>query len=173
MNRHGHQLAAVTLTLAVLPAATSPLVVGGVAAIASATSHGRLSPDVDQRVRWLAHRTLTHTLEIVAMACIAVATLAASLGVPWVGWGVALGWGSHLLADAIFGAIPSVLLGGQRTVRRRSTYRGTIRSRQHVQTRRVGFRLRTGGPAEVAAYGILPVAIVGLAVVRLLGLFPW
>lgn len=166
MNRRGHQLAAVTVTLAVLPPATTPLIVGVVVGVASATSHGWLSPDVDQRVSWLAHRTLTHTLEVVLTAGTLAVALAYHLGAPWIGWGVAIGWGSHLLADMAFGGIPSVLLGGQRTVKRRSSYRGTIRSRYRVQTRRVGFHLRTGGPAEHAAYGILPVVIVVLIFLR-------
>lgn len=171
MNKHGHQLSAATLALAVVPATLGTPTLVGVTLVAVATSHGWLSPDVDQRVRWLTHRTTTHTLEYVVVASAVLVALATHYGIGWVGWGVALGWLSHLLVDALFGGIPSVLLGGSKVVRRRSLYKGTIRSRNRITTRRIGTHLKTGGPAELAAYGILPVMILGLIVARILGTY--
>ena len=170
MLRHGHELAAGTLVLATFPTATAPLVLVGAVAVAATCSHGVLSPDINLKLG-IGHRLTTHTLEYVAVAGMAVVALMAYLGASWVGWAIAAGWLSHELADGVFGGIPSILLGGQRRVK--GAYRGTVRGPYRIRTKRIGFHFRTGGPLELALYGILPVLMVGLVIVRILGRLPW
>lgn len=147
MMKRGHQIAAVTATLAVLPAMTHPLGVLATAVVASHFSHGRWSPDIDQYVSGIPHRGPTHTIEYV----VPVAALVAVVGylVPyawWIGAGIALGWTSHLIADGVFGGVPSILATRRRRVHRsRRVGRSTT---YRVRTRRVGFRFLTNGIGE-------------------------
>ncbi len=62
-------------------------------------------------------------------------------GYEWFPLAAAAAWGSHLLADAIFGRIPLLILGG----------------------RRVGFTFKTGGRVDAAVTWVLSVGCLPLA----------
>jgi membrane-bound metal-dependent hydrolase YbcI (DUF457 family) len=116
----------VSAALAIAPAYTdAPLpeldvfqVVYG-AVMAGATAHDWLSPDADRhpilgRLIPGGHRGPLHTPEIVA---------AISALLLWLSWdspaagtslAVAVGWMSHVLADAVFGEVPWLIAGGRR-----------------------------------------------------------
>jgi hypothetical protein len=85
--------------------------------VASATSSGDTSPDLDQSETWRActrllpaswrrHRGLTHWWALPVAAWFLVPD-----GDPTVAWviqALILGWGSHILGDAVFGKVPLV-----------------------------------------------------------------
>jgi len=130
-----HRLAGVASWLAyadVTHTVGLPLV-GGVV-IAAATSHGRLSPDTDMYPPLkgvVAHRGITHFWVWPVLLYLAALGSGAWW---WVLGAVAVGWGSHVVTDAVFGRVPV------------------------WPSRRLGLRLRTGGPVE---YGVaVPVFIV-------------
>jgi membrane-bound metal-dependent hydrolase YbcI (DUF457 family) len=146
MNGTGHRIFSqvVFLTAAGFVHVGAPELAFG-AIVASATASDDYSPDADQRGMWAklipgGHRGPTHTPEIVALALAGVIWLTAARGYPWAGWAVAAGWGSHLLGDWLFGAIPWLILGG----------------------RRAGLGLKTGGRVEAALSWVLGVACVPL-----------
>lgn len=147
MNRAGHQAAAQAawLTAAALhPGLSITEIICG-AVVASSMAADDWSPDADQR-GWMAdlipggHRGVTHMPEVVALALWGVIHVTTEAGFGWFGWAAAAAWGSHLLVDAGWGRIPSLLLGG----------------------RRIGFKLNTGGPTEKAATWLMAVGCVPL-----------
>jgi hypothetical protein len=85
---------------------------------ASASSHGGLSPDVDQtklwtsvrkklpndRARLLNHRNLSHWWALPVLAYAAVATLPVEF--QWATTMLIVGWASHLFGDLLFGELP-------------------------------------------------------------------
>ena len=92
------------------------------AAVAAVTAGGELSPDVDQFGWWrlldrllpdealgaggpLQHRGITHWIAWPPLMAGGWAVLLSVFpGLPWwLGFGVALGWASHLLLDSVFG----------------------------------------------------------------------
>lgn len=95
------------------------------ALVATATSHGWSSPDVDQTEAWraaakvlpgraraiAAHRRLSHWWGLPALVY-----LFALPGLPetaqWPATALLCGWVSHLVGDAIFGALPAFPWGG-------------------------------------------------------------
>ncbi len=167
MMKRGDQIAAVTATLAVLPATTHPLGLLATAAVATRFSHGRWSPDIDQYIDGIPHRGPTHTVEYVFPLAVAVAVLGYLVSYAWwVGAGIALGWTSHVVADGVFGGVPSVT-----ATRRRRVYRSRRRTGRtatyRVRTRRVGFRFLTNGPGEHrVAKPLMIIACVVLVVVK-------
>lgn len=105
-HRAAGALAGATMAGAV---ASSPWQAGVVLCVAVATSAGGLSPDLDQTRVWrvltggrgvAAHRCVTHWWALPAV----LAVVAPSTPDPAVAWGVAAGWGSHVVADAVIGA---------------------------------------------------------------------
>ncbi|MGL4743135.1 MAG: metal-dependent hydrolase [Dermatophilaceae bacterium] len=93
------------------------------ALVATATSHGWASPDVDQTRAWrslgvvpflrplLAHRSgLSHWWFLPFVAGWAVAQLPERA--QWVGWALLAGWASHLVGDFIFGRLHPLPWGG-------------------------------------------------------------
>ena len=106
------------------------------AAVATVTSAGWLSPDVDQSRpafwlrrmgarRLLRHRTgLTHWWALPVLAWLALPLVDPSAR--WIVAALVLGWASHLLGDGVFGRVPVVPVVGPM----------------------VGLRLRTGGVVE-------------------------
>ena len=128
MNGAGHRLAgaATGAAWAVTTVPYSLSVVAMSAAVASATSHGWMSPDADQcrpfvwlqkitpnGGRWgdpFGHRRATHWLGWPILAWYATSG--------WAGWDITtarlliLGWASHLLADLFWGTVPFAPWGG-------------------------------------------------------------
>lgn len=130
--------------------------------VASATSHGWSSPDVDQSRpwvavrralpgsgRWMNHRTgITHWwgLALAAWLCIELLLPSEAL---WPARALLVGWCSHLVGDAIFGRIP-VWPGGPM----------------------VGVGLRTDGFLEsgkLGRYRILPISPLKIALLAWIG----
>lgn len=130
MNGRHHMMVAFGCSAILLPVGTVEGLVAGTLAVAF--SHGALSPDVDQRLP-LRHRGVTHQLEYVLLASVLVCCVAYLASAWYVGAGVALGWISHLLADALFGK------GGR-----------SIPMGIGVGARRVGTGLKCGGLGEWA-----------------------
>jgi membrane-bound metal-dependent hydrolase YbcI (DUF457 family) len=94
--------------------------------VASATSHGWASPDLDQTKPWirvrkalpddlavlLNHRNLTHWWGLPVGAWLWTGTLPVQS--QWAMRMLVVGWVSHLLGDFIFGALPLLPWGGPR-----------------------------------------------------------
>lgn len=88
------------------------------ALVATASSHGWSSPDVDQTKPWqtvrkvipgpfdkvLNHRGITHWWGLVALAAWGINHLPADAH--WPAWALLIGWTSHLLGDFLFGRLP-------------------------------------------------------------------
>lgn len=83
--------------------------------IATVTSNGPTSPDVDQTKTWrdaakaapwlLGHRNLSHWWGLPAVAWWAAATYLPGEA-QWPAYALLVGWVSHLVGDAIFGRVP-------------------------------------------------------------------
>jgi hypothetical protein len=83
--------------------------------IATSTSNGPTSPDVDQTKPWrdvahlapglLGHRNLTHWWGLPAAAWYATAQYLPSAA-HWPAYALLAGWVSHLVGDAVFGRVP-------------------------------------------------------------------
>lgn len=104
-------------------------------AIAAATSHGRLSPDMDRYYgegpRLAAqHRRLPHWFPV-TLAAFDVAGLAGPYS--WVVLAVAVAWASHVVTDAVFGKVP--------------LYPRLVKGKRGRWVK-VGLGLHTGGVAE-------------------------
>lgn len=91
--------------------------------VATATSHGWSSPDLDQTEPWqklgrwsgplgqlFAHRHLTHWWGLAVLAWVGAGHLPADSR--WPAVALLAGWVSHLVGDAIFGKIPLLPWGG-------------------------------------------------------------
>ncbi|HEX5347875.1 MAG TPA: metal-dependent hydrolase [Pseudonocardiaceae bacterium] len=103
-----HRVAGVAAWLAVAETAgLTALPAAAGAVIAAATSHGRLSPDMDRypflgRVIPGGHRGITHWWPVLALFAVLLWTPAPW----WIAGALATAWGSHILADAVFGRVP-------------------------------------------------------------------
>lgn len=95
------------------------------ALVATATSNGWSSPDMDQTHPWrrlarlsgpfshlLAHRCLTHWFGLPVAAWWLVGSYAPP-GIQWPAHALLIGWASHLLGDFIFGRVPLLPWGGR------------------------------------------------------------
>lgn len=92
--------------------------------VATATSHGWSSPDMDQTRPWvtvrqvlpnpldnlLNHRAITHWWGVPVLAWWGMAHLAPQA--QWPAYALLIGWVSHLLGDFIFGKLPVLPWGG-------------------------------------------------------------
>jgi membrane-bound metal-dependent hydrolase YbcI (DUF457 family) len=119
------------------------------AAVAATFAAGKWSPDLDHS-GWTArlvpggHRGVTHfpgTTLALSLAALSLVPPTAA----WVAWAVTAGWGSHLIADWVFGRIP-------------------VWPRGRGRWRWSGLRLTTGGLAEVWVTRVLWLAALGEAV---------
>ena len=95
------------------------------ALIATSTSHGWSSPDMDQTSPWvrfnrwtpgaldplLAHRRLSHWWGLPVLAWLALMAWVPGPA-QWPFLALLVGWASHLLGDAIFGKVPLMPWGG-------------------------------------------------------------
>ena len=142
--------------------------------IATATAHGKGSPDMDQSPLWVKvrqalpdscdqvmnHRELTHWWGLPVLAAALIPTLAPST--QWPMWALLVGWVSHLLGDLLFGELP-VWPGGKQHVGLGLDTGGFL----ETGTVKVGGRQRTVipfGPVRVLiGVGIVAV-LVGLPI---------
>ena len=99
-------------------------IVVATAIIASASSHGWTSPDMDQTGPWvafnrltppifdplLAHRRLSHWWGLPLLAWWGILQLPDAAAWPFLA--LLVGWVSHLVGDAIFGKVPVMPWGG-------------------------------------------------------------
>lgn len=96
-----------------------------VSIVATATSHGWSSPDLDQTEPWttarkflpgirevMHHRGITHWWGLIPAAWMGVHAFIPA-GDRWVFVALLIGWASHILGDAIFGKIPVFPWGGR------------------------------------------------------------
>lgn len=114
--------------------------------VATSTSNGPTSPDLDQTALWQRltgwaptrirkHRGLTHWPELALLAWLLIDRLPADAH--WPAYALLIGWVSHLIGDALFGEIPLGL--------------GSVE---------VGCGLKTGGRLETAARFVFGLALL-------------
>lgn len=165
MNRLGHQAAAQATWLGLCTyeqlagnwsMGWEHVVAGAV--VASSMCADDWSPDADQggvmaKIIPGGHRGPTHMPELVA-GVLYLLTMAAPEDLDWFVLAAAAAWGSHLAMDFFWGGIPFAL----------ATLTGN--------SRRIGFRLDTGGPAESVVTLLLTASSVPLAYLALGGSLP-
>lgn len=156
-----HRVAGVAAWLAfadLTRAAAVPVAAGVV--LAAATSHGRLSPDMDNypllaKVIPGGHRGIAHWWPVPALFLLALFT-----SVPW--WipvSVTVAWGSHLVTDAVFGKASRNRPAGVPVLRSRGRWRY------------VGVGLKAGGATEKWVAVPLFLAGIGLATWQIVSRF--
>jgi hypothetical protein len=152
VNRLGHQAAAQFAWLgyaaysahSAAPMGWQEIACGMV--VASSMCADDWSPDADQG-GWVAkilpggHRGVSHMPELVLVGLWVIHHYVSGRGYDWFILAAGAGWLSHLIADACFGRIPLLILGG----------------------RRVGFTFKTGSRVEAALTWVLSVGCLPLA----------